>query len=151
MIRAAAAFRRVTIWLVELRRSVITMEPGRWRLLWAVVQPLLLCAQLGEGGECVEPCGRNFQCDSARCTETVKLPAQQMLSWSWDLSEIQSPVGAVDYTFTTLDESLIGVALVESSSRRKVLDKMKKNKKRTADDAGWLEGRSGLLHPSLRV
>eukprot|EP01043_Picozoa_sp_COSAG02_P042940 COSAG02_NODE_3696_length_6372_cov_2.297306_1_plen_335_part_00 len=45
---------------------------------------------------------------------------------------------AVDYTFQALDESLIGVALVESSSQRKVLDKMKKNKRRTADDSGWL-------------
>ena len=34
----------------------------------------------------------------------------------------------MDYSFSTLDESLIGVAFVESRSQRKVLDKMKKNK-----------------------
>ncbi len=60
---------------------------------------------------------------------------------------------AVDYTFQTLDESLIGVALVTSSSQRKVLDKMKRSKRRTADDSGWLisEGRCAALQTFLTL
>lgn len=53
----------------------------------------------------------------------------------------------MDYTFATLDESLIGVALVESSSQRKVLDKMKKNKRRTAEDSGWLISEGRCVQP----
>jgi hypothetical protein len=112
----------------------------RRRLLWLLVQPLVIYAQFGEGGECVEPCQRNFACDPGRCTETAFLPAQKKLSWSWDLGALAPDweSAAVDYTFSALDDSLLAVALVETSSERKVLDKLKRNKRRTADDAGWL-------------
>ena len=121
--------------------------PRPW--VWSVLQPLLSLLHYSTG--CVPPCARNFQCAPGRCTEHASLGAQQKLrwtrlflppplplplsdwlccstSWSWEVDLEGWTKAAVDYSFSTLDESLIGVAFVESRSQRKVLDKMKKNK-----------------------
>lgn len=108
---------------------------------------LAFCTQLltGGGSECVAPCARDFRCDPLRCSETIELGAQQLLLWSWDLSELLGAgwgAGgaemAVDYTFHALDESLIAAAVVNTESVRQVVDKLKRNKRHTGDDVGWL-------------
>lgn len=53
----------------------------------------------------------------------------------------------MDYTFNALDDSPLAVALVETSSERRVLDKLKRNKRRTADDGGWLISESSCDRP----
>ena len=111
-------------------------------LLWLSVYVQLL---IGGGSECVVPCARDFRCDPLRCSETVELGAQQLLLWSWDLSaELGAGWGtdgtemSFDYTFHALDESMIAAAVVNTESVRQVVDKLKRNKRHTGDDVGWL-------------
>jgi hypothetical protein len=101
-----------------------------------------LSLRIAAAERCVPPCARNFRCDPDRCSENTALGAQQQIAWHWDLSTENthgaSTVLAIDYTINALDESMIAVAAVGTDSLSQVVDKLKRNKHHTGDDAGWL-------------
>jgi hypothetical protein len=114
---------------------------------------------------CVPPCSRGFSCDTlSRCTESARVGAQRMLLWRWDLSKhfAEGWGGAdcelaVDYTFHAVDDSIIAVAVAESDSVPQVVDKLRRNKRHTKHDTGWLTADSScddipsscVDHPSI--